>query len=168
MATMNRRAPLLVAPLVALAACTSPAQLSPAPSAASGPAVTAGPATAEAASPRATPAGTPDPLPTIPPNLPNEIIRTTFESDAVGNEVATHQFMGQVVSVHLLCASHEGSVDVALMVDGVERISFSNDCTTPAFTVEDASFTAGRHEVVFQVEPSGGAQGVVYLLEGDI
>lgn len=167
MATMNRRAPLLVAPLVALAACTSPAQLSPAPSAASGPAVTAGPATAEA-SPRATPAGTPDPLPTIPPKLPNEIIRTTFESDAVGNEVATHQFMGQVVSVHLLCASHEGSVDVALMVDGVERISFSNDCTTPAFTVEDASFTAGRHEVVFQVEPSGGAQGVVYLLEGDI
>ena len=107
-------------------------------------------------------------MPTIPPKLPNEIIRTTFESDAVGNEVATHQFMGQVVSVHLLCASHEGSVDVALMVDGVERISFSNDCTTPAFTVEDASFTAGRHEVVFHVEPSGGAQGVVYLLEGDI
>lgn len=65
----------------------------------------------------------------------------------MGNEVATHQFMGQVVSVHLLCASHEGSVDVALMVDGVERISFSNGCTTPAFTVEDASFTAGRHEV---------------------
>ncbi len=46
MATMNRRAPLLVAPLVALAACTSPAQLSPAPSDASGPAVTTLAATA--------------------------------------------------------------------------------------------------------------------------
>jgi len=167
MATMNRRAPLLVAPLVALAACTGPTQPpAPAQTSAPAPAVTADVAATPGTTP--TPVGTPGPLPTIPPKLPNEIIRTTFESDAVGNEVATHQFMGQVVSVHLLCASHEGSVDVALMVDGVERISFSNDCTTPAFTVEDASFTAGRHEVVFQVEPSGGAQGVVYLLEGDI
>ena len=115
------------------------------------------------AAPAPTDTTTPAPLPPIPADpVPGEVVRSTFSPGEVRNGSATHRFSGRPVTVHIICAEHQG------MVDGVERISFSNDCTTPAFTVEDASFTAGRHEVVFQVEPSGGAQGVVYLLEGDI
>lgn len=168
---MNRPALLasVVLPLFLLACCTGASTTqpgpNPSPQQASAPAMTEPPPTT-AATPRET--GTPNPLPSIPPKLPNEIIRSTFGGDTVGNEVATHTFVGQVVSIHVLCASHEGSVRVDLMVDRVKKTGGSMNCREPQLTIEDSAFPAGTHEVSFHVEPRGGASGVAYLTEGDI
>lgn len=159
---------LLLAATVVLAGCTAsdpgPAP-SPTPHGATAGAL--GEPT-DAPSPSPSPTGSPVQLPTIPPKLPNEIIRSTFDVDTVGNEVATHRFSGVSIAYHVLCASHEGSVAVSLMVDGKAQASSTNSCTEPHFIVEEETFPAGSHTVTFQVEPSGGASGVVYLVEGDI
>lgn len=166
---MKRLAPLLLVPLLALAGCTTPAP----PAGTAAPPVPAGAEQAQsadsaAATPEASPAGTPDPLPAIPERVANEIVRATFDADAPAGETATHEFSGQMVTVHVLCRSHDGVVDVTLLVDGEEQILSTNACDTPSYHIEDDSFPAGSHEVQLQVEPSGGAQGVAYLVEGDI
>lgn len=167
---MNR--PVLLAsvvlPLVVLAGCTGAPSTQPSPN--PSPQQASAPAQTEPAPAPSTPpeTGTPNPLPSIPPKLPNEIIRSTFDGDTIGNEVATHAFVGQVVSIHVLCAGHEGSVEVDLMVDRVKHTGARTECREPQFTIEDTTFPAGTHEVSFHVEPSGGARGVVYLTEGDI
>lgn len=162
-----KRLPLLLAALL-LAGCTAS---DPAPTPTPTPQGATAGAIAEptdAPSPSPSPTGSPAQLPTIPPKLPNEIIRSTFDADAVGNEVATHAFSGVPIAYHILCASHEGAVTVSLMVDGRQHSASTNTCAEPHFIVEDETFPAGSHRVTFQVEPSGGASGVVYLVEGDI
>lgn len=163
MAVMDRRALLLV-PLVALAACTGPSPQAPVHTPA--PAATTPAPSVPAPTPTQT--RTPDPLPSIPPKLPNEVIRATFDGRAAQGETATHRFVGAPVSVHVLCTTYDGEVDVKVLVDGEAKVGGKTPCAEPQFTVEDATFTAGSHRVSFQVEASGGATGVVYLLEGDI
>lgn len=159
MAAMNRAALMLV-PLLALAACTGPSP-EPTPDAPA-------PATTRAPAPSPTPTPTLDPLPTVPPKLPNEIIRATFDHRVVQSETATHRFVGAPVSFHVLCTTYDGEVEVTVLADGEFKLSGKTPCAEPRFTVEDRTFAAGTQRVTFRVEPTGGAEGVVYLLEGDI
>ena len=168
MGGMDRMVTPVVVAGILLAGCSTPAVPSapadPDPSAA---APASAPATVTA-SPTPTPSGTPNPLPTIPPPLPNEIVRSTFDGAAARNASATHSFVGQVVSVHVLCTTHDGQVAVTLLVDGVERFTGTTPCFEAVTTFEDATFDAGTHDVTLEVRPGGGASGVAYLLEGDI
>lgn len=157
---------LVLVPLLASCATTPPAQP---PSSAPLPAGVSEPAEPPAVSVESMEsATTPEPLPTIPDTLPNEVVRTPFDGgDATSPEVQ-RQFSGQPISVHVLCASYDGEVEVRLLVDGEVDTAAMNPCTEPHFIVENASFEAGAHRVVLEVAASGGASGVAYVLEGDI
>lgn len=168
---MNRPALLasVVLPLVVLAGCTGASTTQPGPSAspqqASAPAMTEPPPTT-AGTPRET--GTPNPLPSIPPKLPNEIVRSTFAPEGVVSEAARHRFVGQVVTLHVLCSDHAGEVEVRVLVDDLQRLAYTVGCVTPQSAMEDDSFESGTHRVTIDVRSTDGARGVAYLTEGDI
>ena len=80
-----------------------------------------------------------------------------------------HRFSGRPVSYHVLCASHDGEVAVELWAAGQEMIGSTNACAgEPFFTVEYASFGSGTKQVELRVQPSGGAEGLVYVVDGEI
>lgn len=162
---MNRLAPWFLVSVLAVTGC---AQAAPQPT--SSATATSSVAAAPVAEPSASPqeSRSPDPLPSIPARASNEIIRATFDAAGVVSETVTHTFSGQSATVHVLCSSYDGVIDLTLMVDGDEQIISTNTCDTPSFFLEDDSFPTGSHQVTFDIETSAGASGVAYLVEGDI
>lgn len=165
-----KRLPAVLVLALAAAGCTGPAATAPtepaAPASAPAPAISPA-ATPEAGEPTESP--TPHPLPSIPAEpVPGEVVRATFgATTTVGR--AEHRFSGRPVSYHVLCASHDGEVAVELWAGGQEMIGSTNACGgEPFFTVEDASFGSGTKQVELRVQPSGGAEGLVYVVDGEI
>lgn len=164
---MRRALPVLLLALVA-AGCTASEP---------GPATTPSAAQATPAEPRPTAASTPAdsvetntpaPLPPIPADpVPGEVVRSTFSPGEVRNGSATHRFSGRPVTVHIICAEHQGMVDVELWVDGARHNGATTSCEAPYF-IEDASFGQGDKRVELRVQPSAGASGVAYVTDGEI
>ena len=168
---MRRALPVLLLALVA-AGCTAseptPAPASAAPASAAPVTSSAAATPVPSAAPAPTDTTTPAPLPPIPADpVPGEVVRSTFSPGEVRNGSATHRFSGRPVTVHIICAEHQGMVDVELWVDGARHNGATTSCEAPHF-IEDASFGQGDKRVELRVQPSAGASGVAYVTDGEI
>ena len=164
---MRRALPLLLLAVV-VAGCTASEP---------GPATTPSAAQATPAEPRPTAASTPAdsvetntpaPLPPIPADpVPGEVVRSTFGPGEIRNGSTTHTFSGRPVTIHVICAEHQGGVAVELWVDGHHNGGGSATCEAPLY-IEYATFGQGSKRVELRVQPSAGASGVAYVTDGEI
>ncbi|MDO5535774.1 MAG: hypothetical protein Q4F65_14135 [Propionibacteriaceae bacterium] len=157
-----------VIPMLALGGCSAPDATGPAPAPSTIAATDPTPTTPDGPNTATPSTETPVALPTIPAEpVPGEVVRSTFgPTTTIGR--AEHDFGGRTVSYHVLCSTHEGEVEVELWADGREVVGSANACSEPFFTVEDTSFGSGTTQVELRVQPSGGAEGLVYVVDGEI